>query len=77
MGKKKSFINKKDATTYNLIYRNAEPGQEDEPAGREWTDTSRGVGVGRPDADAMQQQVRPPQCIRTGPYAWLQASLQA
>ena len=77
MGKKNSFINKKDATTYNLIYRNAEPGQEDQPAGREWTESSRGVGVGKPDMDAMQQQVRPPQRVCIGPHAGLPAGLQA
>lgn len=57
MGKgrnRKPFIDKSKATTYNLLYRASEVTVEGEDAGpeRELVETSRGVGVGRPDVEA-------------------------
>lgn len=54
MGKKKSFIDKSKATTYNLLYRASEVNVNGEDAGpeRELVDAARGVGIGRPDAEA-------------------------
>ena len=50
MGRRRSFIDKKSATTYNLIYR---PTEEDaQQPERVLVDAGRGVGVGRPDASA-------------------------
>lgn len=50
MGRRRSFIDKKNATTYNLIYR---PTEEDaQQPERLLVDAERGVGVGRPDASA-------------------------
>ena len=53
MGKSRPYIDRKQASSYNLIYRNAEAGED--ATDRQWVDTSRGVGVGRPDAEAVQQ----------------------
>lgn len=53
MGKSKAFIDRKQAASYNLVYRNAEAGQE--TSDRQWIESSKGVGVGRPDAEAVQQ----------------------
>lgn len=57
MGKgrnRKPFIDKSKATTYNLLYRASEVTVDGEDAGpeRELVDVSRGVGIGRPDAEA-------------------------
>ena len=50
MGRRRSFVDKKNATTYNLIYR---PTEEDaQQPERLLVDAERGVGVGRPDASA-------------------------
>lgn len=53
-GRKKPFIDKSKATTYNLLYRASEVTVEGEDAGpeRELVDVSRRVGIGRPDAEA-------------------------
>ena len=53
MGKSKAFIDKKQAASYDLVYRNAEAGQE--TSDRQWIESSKGVGVGRPDSEAVQQ----------------------
>lgn len=53
MGKKKAFIDKKHAVTYNLIYRSTEDA-EDAPPERVLADPR--VGIGRPDAEAAAQQ---------------------
>ena len=53
MGKSKAFIDRKQAASYNLVYRNAEAGQE--TSDRQWIESSKGVGVGRPDSEAVQQ----------------------
>lgn len=55
MGKSKAFIDRKQAATYDLVYRNAEAGQE--TSDRQWIESSKGVGVGRPDSEAVQQQI--------------------
>ena len=57
MGKgrnRKPFIDKSKATTYNLLYRASEVTVEGEDASpeRELVEASRGVGIGRPDAEA-------------------------
>ena len=57
MGKgrnRKPFIDKSKATTYNLLYRASEVAVEGEDVGpeRELVEASRGVGIGRPDAEA-------------------------
>ncbi|KAL3156668.1 Protein ltv1 [Trebouxia sp. C0009 RCD-2024] len=54
MGKSKAFIDRKQAASYNLVYRNADAGQE--TSDRQWIESSKGVGVGRPDSEAVQQQ---------------------
>lgn len=53
-GKRKPFIEKSKATTYNLLYRASEVQVDGEDAGpeRELVEVSRGVGIGRPDAEA-------------------------
>lgn len=57
MGKAKPFIDRKQAESYSLVYRNAEAGAE--TSDRQWIESSKGVGVGRPDADAVQEQGGP------------------
>ena len=57
MGKAKAFIDRKQAESYSLVYRNAEAGAE--TSDRQWIESSKGVGVGRPDADAVQDQGGP------------------
>jgi hypothetical protein len=57
MGKgrnRKPFIDKSKATTYNLLYRASEVTVDGEDAApeRELVAASRGVGIGRPDAEA-------------------------
>ncbi len=54
MGKKKAFIDKKNAVTYNLIYRST----EDADAGPErvLVEADKGVGIGRPDVEAAAEQ---------------------
>ncbi len=54
MGKSKPYIDRKQAASYSLVYRNAEAGQE--TTDRQWIESSKGVGVGRPDAEAVLQQ---------------------
>lgn len=54
MGKSRPYIDKKQAASYSLVYRNAEAGQE--TSDRQWIESSKGVGVGRPDAEAVLQQ---------------------
>lgn len=54
MVKAKPYIDKKQAASYSLVYRNAEAGVE--TSDRQWIESSKGVGVGRPDAEAVQQQ---------------------
>ncbi len=54
MGKKKPFVDKKNSTTFNLIYREA--AQDDAGEQREWIESSRGVGVGRPDMDLLEEK---------------------
>ena len=54
MGKSRPYIDKKQAASYSLVYRNAEVGQE--TSDRQWIESSKGVGVGRPDAEAVLQQ---------------------
>ena len=54
MVKTKPYIDKKQAASYSLVYRNAEAGVE--TSDRQWIESSKGVGVGRPDAEAVQQQ---------------------
>ena len=51
MVKRKPFIDKKNATTFNLLYRASEVHVDGENAGpeRELVDVSRGVGIGRVD----------------------------
>ena len=49
-----------------MVYRNAEAGAE--TSDRQWIESSKGVGVGRPDADAVQDQAAP---ARQAPR-WLQ-----
>lgn len=66
MGKAKQFIDRKRAESYSLVYRNAEVGAES--SDRQWAASSKGVSVGRPDADAVQDQVAP---TRQAPW-WLQ-----
>lgn len=66
MGKAKPFINRKQAESYSLVYRNAEAGAE--TSDRQWIESSKGVGVGRPDADAVQEQGLP---ARQAPW-WFQ-----
>ncbi len=53
MGKSKAFIDRKQAASYSLVYRNAEAGEE--TSDRQWIESSKGVGVGRPDSEAVQQ----------------------
>lgn len=53
MGKSKAFIDRKQAASYSLVYRNADAGQE--TSDRQWIESSKGVGVGRPDSEAVQQ----------------------
>ena len=55
MGRRKPFVDKKKSTTYNVIYREA--AQEDETAEeREWVEKEKGVGVGRPDMDLLEER---------------------
>ncbi|DBA99090.1 hypothetical protein WJX77_009113 [Trebouxia sp. C0004] len=54
MGKSRPYIDRKQAASYSLVYRNAEAGQE--TSDRQWIESSKGVGVGRPDAEAVLQQ---------------------
>ena len=55
MGRRKPFVDKKNSTTYNVIYREA--AQEDETTEeREWVAKERGVGVGRPDMDLLEER---------------------
>lgn len=54
MGKKKSFIDKKKAVTYNLIYRSTE--DADAAPERVLVETDKGVGIGRPDIDAAAER---------------------
>lgn len=49
---KKKFIDKKRATTYTLVFRSTEDGIDAGPA-RELVESSRNVGIGRPDAMAI------------------------
>jgi len=66
MGKKKQFIDKKSAQTYNLIYSNAEDGQP------ERTLATNNIGVGRPVSTADKI---PPSTSRYPPghpLAWLE-----
>eukprot|EP00884_Botryococcus_braunii_P023517 jgi/Botrbrau1/984/Bobra.114_1s0024.1 len=49
---KKPFIDKKRATTYNLVFRSAEDDVDAGPA-RELIAASKNIGVGRPDPEAV------------------------
>lgn len=49
---RKPFIDKKKSTTYNLVYENAETGDEAQPGRRTYVEASKGVGVGRVDQEA-------------------------
>ena len=53
MGKSKAFIDRQQAVSYSLVYRNAEVGQD--TSDRQWIESSKRVGVGRPDSEAVQQ----------------------
>ncbi|KAK9866558.1 hypothetical protein WJX84_006248 [Apatococcus fuscideae] len=55
MGRRKPFVDKKNSTTYNVIYREA--AQDDEGAAeRDWIEANKGVGVGRPDMDLLEER---------------------
>lgn len=69
MGKKKQFIDKKSAQTYNLIYSNAEDG-DTQP---ERTLATNNIGFGRPDSTA--DDIPPSSSSRYPPghpLAWLE-----
>lgn len=69
MGKSKPYIDRKQAASYSLVYRNAEAGED--TTDRQWIESSKGVGVGRPDVEAVQQQS---DAAPRGPYIprWFQ-----
>lgn len=49
---RKPFIDKKRSTTYNLIYGNAEAGEDVNAVGRVFVDASKGGGLGQVDEEA-------------------------
>ncbi len=49
MGKKKSFIDKRSAVTYSLIYRSTE--DADAEPERVLVEADKGVGIGKPDLE--------------------------
>lgn len=53
MGRKR-FIDKKHATTYSLVYRSTE--DPDAAPERVLVEAERGVGIGRPDLEAAEEQ---------------------
>ena len=73
---RKPFIDKKQATTYNLLYRANEIGMDGEAAGpeRELVDASRRVGIGCVDESAIAAAAsRSGSRYPSGhPLAWLQ-----
>lgn len=75
---KKSFIDKKNSTTYNLIYRASEvpvDGEEDAEPERQLVDARLGIGIGRVDDDAVSSATNNQEGFRFGPnhpLAWLQ-----
>lgn len=80
MVKRKPFIDKKNATTYNLLYRASEVHVDGEDAGpeRELVDASRGVGIGRVDdaaAAATASMGGGGQYPPGHPLAWLQVQM--
>jgi len=70
MGKKKQFIDKKSAQTYNLIYSNAEDGD----AQPERTLATNNIGVGRPvsTADKITPSTSNSRYPPGHPLAWLE-----
>ena len=70
---RKSFIDKKSSTTYNLIYRASEvpiDGEEAEEPQRQLVDSRLGIGVGRPDEDTVSAALDGQ--TDAHPMAWLQ-----
>ena len=66
---RKPFINKKQATTYNLIYRSSE--KDEDSGGRQWLEADRRVGIGRPDIQSVQEAAVPTGYPSGHPLAWL------
>lgn len=77
VGGKKSFIDKKNSTTYNLIYRASEvpvDGEENEPE-RQLVDSRLGIGIGRVDEESVSAAANSSRDFRFGPnhpLAWMQ-----
>lgn len=75
MVKRKPFIDKKKATTFNLLYRASEVqiDGEDEGPERELVDVNRRVGIGRVDEEAAAASTSGGGRYPPGhPLAWLQ-----
>ena len=74
---RKPFIDKKQATTYNLIYRASEvaiDGEEAEEPQRQLVDARLGIGIGRPDEDSVSAAQAGPSDAH--PMSWLQVRCQ-
>ena len=76
-GGKKSFIDKKNSTTYNLIYRASEVpvDGEEAPPERQLVDSRLGIGIGRVDEESVSAAANDQEGFRFGPnhpLAWMQ-----